>query len=354
MQLCVMDELKWRLGSSSVSHSRFLPFATTSMSQDCDNDCGISAEVKVLKESEEEGEMDELGSFQREEYFIKHEVNNEEHTQGKRSPSEDKDNRKNTKMTVYEKQWYTRLEELRTYHEEHGTFAVNRKDNPALSKWASNQKTLYLFPKEDLSGRFLTKKREEALKSLGAISFWKEMAEAGGKFGQNWKRRVSELREFFKDRGHFNVPKCESRLFHWLSNVRKYYFRWKQKKATYLTEDRVADLATVGILNYWERAFAEKASDAVWFKKFDAMRNFVEEHGHFKVASMKKELGMWSYHQFYQYEAYKNEKKHTLTPRRLEALNEIGITKHWDEIIAYKFNQELREKAERSLLSSCG
>ena len=69
-------------------------------------------------------------------------------------------------LSAADERWQSRLNELKQYEEEFGTFNVKQSKNPPLFNWCQHQKACY---RANLQGKSspLNKKREEALKCIG-------------------------------------------------------------------------------------------------------------------------------------------------------------------------------------------
>lgn len=91
--------------------------------------------------------------------------------------------------------WEERLEQLRQYHREHGTFRVPRTSG-TLGEWLHKQRQLYNTNDE----RFMKHRYPKMLK-IGFIFSKKPVG-----YQKSWDDRFEDLVSFGRVHGHFNVP----------------------------------------------------------------------------------------------------------------------------------------------------
>ena len=78
--------------------------------------------------------------------------------------------------------------------------------------------------------------------------------------------------------------------------------------------------------NKYDKA-VDDASDMAFNEKLTALRTFKEEHGHVNVPPGEyKELNKWIMNQRYLYKSRLEGKTNSLTPERLQILDDLGFT----------------------------
>jgi len=124
--------------------------------------------------------------------------------------------------TFYEKQWFRRYEQLKRFKSEQGHCNVSRRgENASLGNWVKRQKLL--FRQEKLSARQI-----HLLDELGFEWIKPSLEEV-------WLRRFEELKDFKRQRGHYNVPQWGDTisLGRWVAKQRGHF---KQGK---LSQERI-------------------------------------------------------------------------------------------------------------------
>jgi len=297
-------------------------------------------------------EMEELCSFDEEELFLRRgqvESSSQEQTGmvpiGHKAVASKEDIGSNQgKITDYEKVWWEKLEAVQKYRELHGTFDL--PSTSTLYKWLANQQQLCNNPTKR-SGGYLTPDREAALKEMGLIGIWKKRKKNGGKSYEKWKIRVEQVQKFHEEFGHFQITASQDKqLFTWISNVKKAFRKHLGRQVyvpgksniLFLDEERLQDLADIGLAAHWKEEMERKAADAKWFRNVGRLKKLHWKDGHVKQAGMTIELVRWIYRQKYEYQKLKGTQKSTMTPGRLEAVATLGITKLWDEEMKEKQN----------------
>lgn len=148
--------------------------------------------------------------------------------------------------------WDLRFKELVTFKDKYGHCNVSQarsgdqsQKSCPLSKWVHTQRCQYTLMKNKKKTP-LTEKRVKLLEDLGFI--W-NVADC------DWDDKFSELKEFKKREGHVNVQARDGALGRWVHTQRAQYRKRNiQKnssapsKHTYLTDERIAALESVGFL----------------------------------------------------------------------------------------------------------
>lgn len=132
---------------------------------------------------------------------------------------------------------------LEDYKKTHGHILVPRLcEVPGLGDWVTDQRRQYKAMKQGQSTQ-LTKERKAKLESLGFIWQVRNRPE--------WDHRYSELLEYREKNGDCKVPqhyKENKALGKWVAKQREQFKLLKQGKHSFLTEDRLEKLNTVGFV----------------------------------------------------------------------------------------------------------
>jgi hypothetical protein len=176
----------------------------------------------------------------------------------------------------FDEMWQNNCKDLEEFQQLHGHVNVPTED--PLSKWTSKQRL------DHAAGR-LDAKRKVMLDGLGLV--WEDPDFE--RFERQWLEMFSELEQYKLVEGHVIVPTQTSSLGTWVSKQRKLYHDGR------LLEHREAKLASIGfiwrLVEYGERDTT--TWDKRWMKKYEALKEFQEEHGHANVPVMGGSLGRW-------------------------------------------------------------
>lgn len=149
-----------------------------------------------------------------------------------------------------------------------------------------------------------------------------------------WQRKFSELVEFKRKHGHFSVSKKSNKALHcWVSKQRSNYKLRENNHYTALSLERVQALDSIGFV--WSVQPRNR-----WSKKFKELTEYRHKHGNCNVREENTELHEFVKTQKYQYNQFKKNKRSTLTPERISALESIGFewsidtTKRWHDMFA--------------------
>jgi hypothetical protein len=97
--------------------------------------------------------------------------------------------------STYGRTWDDRLDDLRRYHEEHGTYNVPR--NSSLGEWLHDQRTLY--------GKRDTRFMERRAPRMVAIVYVFDVRE-NTTASVSWEDRFRQLAEYKQRHGNLDVP----------------------------------------------------------------------------------------------------------------------------------------------------
>lgn len=140
--------------------------------------------------------------------------------------------------------WQKNFDGLVTYKNEHGDVRVPRlyTKNPKLGEWVTDQRRQW---KAKMEGKpnMMTDERKTKLDELGFV--WKVRDRA------DWNDRYEQLLEFKKENGHCIVPQHYTRnraLGKWVAKQREQYRFYREGKHSFLTEERIDLLKSVGFV----------------------------------------------------------------------------------------------------------
>lgn len=190
------------------------------------------------------------------------------------------------------------IDQLLDYRKIYGHIDVPQQDKKyrQLGRWVNDQRT-------KKKNGVLSKEYEDRLNEIGFV--WDALEE-------RWNQRLSELREFHKKYGHFNVPPQ-------ISEYPKLYSWSKKLRRKRPAPDRFAKLISIGY--DWDiEARKAKIEDAVgWDEKLLALKGYYDANGHFNVDYKEnKSLYNWLH----------KLKSRKPSEERLAKLRSIGF--HWE------------------------
>uniref|UniRef100_A0A7S4QDV9 Helicase-associated domain-containing protein n=1 Tax=Ditylum brightwellii TaxID=49249 RepID=A0A7S4QDV9_9STRA len=209
--------------------------------------------------------------------------------------------------------WRLQYNNLLEYKEENGNTNVPRTYGP-LGTWVSAQrKEFHKFQAKQPS--LMTQERMDALNVVGFE--WRLRKETKK---VPWDARLQELREFYEQHGHSNVPSSLKSLFKWTTRQRSEYKKFCAGKKSDITKERIKSLEKLDF--YWS------LSQLAWEGQADELRKFQEEHGHCNVSCHAGKLGTWVFNQRKEYRKFIAGEASSMTEERKTVLDEIGF--QWD------------------------
>lgn len=227
----------------------------------------------------------------------------------------------------------SRLEQLKTFKEQHGHLNVKRKDDRKLAAFCNHMRM-----DKKIDGGKLT---EEQIQALDEIGFQWEVPE-NEDMGQPWvtfEDRIEQLKAFQEKHGHFRVTaKYDRALSLFCSDVRSAHRPGSKKK---LTEERTKALDDIG----FEWNPPRTVQPTSFEERLEQLKDFKEQHGHLRVTEkMDKKLA-----------AYCNNLRQArrkpeagimiITDERIKALDELGF--EWNIINRHNSNVETKTFEER-------
>mmetsp|Transcript_13924 Transcript_13924/g.27898 ORF Transcript_13924/g.27898 Transcript_13924/m.27898 type:complete len:551 (-) Transcript_13924:2-1654(-) len=199
-----------------------------------------------------------------------------------------------------DKIWENRYESLKLYKEKNGDCDVPFTDE-TLGLWVNDQRKLYTFQRSDP----LSKSRFEKLEAIGFE--WDPPM---------WDKRLEELIEFKREKGHCDVPINHPGLGIWVVNQR---FNIHD-----MSKERVAALDSLGFIWNHNR---KKQTNKAWDKQYNNLLDFIEVNGHPNVPATYRHspLGTWVGKQREEYKKFMNKQSSQLNKYRIDKLNEVGF-----------------------------
>jgi uncharacterized protein (DUF2237 family) len=229
--------------------------------------------------------------------------------------------------------WKKRVEELIEYRETYGHCRVPflYEPNKALGNWVSTVRTQYTWRGQGKKTS-LTDTRISELDSVGIVWRLRTKKKEGLAGDELWKKRVEELIEYRDTNGHCRVPvqyTSNKALGNWVSKVRTQYTWRGQGKKTSLTDARISELDSVGIV--WRLRTKKKEGsprDDLWKKRVEELTEYRGTNGHCRVPFVykpNKALGWWVNKVRTQYTWRGQGKKTSLTDAHISELDSIGF-----------------------------
>jgi hypothetical protein len=172
--------------------------------------------------------------------------------------------------------WQNNYKELEEFQHLHGHVNVPKED--PLSDWTSKQRL------DHAAGR-LDPNKKIMFDGLGLV--WEHPGFE--RHERQWLEMFCELEQYKLVEGHVRVPVNTSSLGRWVSKQRTLYHDGR------LLEHRQAKLESTGFI--WRLREEVKLDtttwDKKWMTKYEALKEFQEEHGHANVPCKEGSLGNW-------------------------------------------------------------
>ncbi len=140
---------------------------------------------------------------------------------------------------------------------------------------------------------------------------------------KKWELHFEKLANFVAEHGHTMVsPKHSPTLHSWMERQKVEYRKREMNDPKHcMTDYRLERLNQLGMT--WE------SLEDRWETRYDELREFYQTHGHAHIQQSENcSLYMWCMAQRRQYKRLQEGASSTLTPERLEKLNQIGLL--WD------------------------
>jgi hypothetical protein len=225
--------------------------------------------------------------------------------------------------------WQHKFELLCAFQRENGHCRVPQRYIVAsvrLGAWVKTQRRYYQNYKK---GKVASINAEERLARLNSIGFVWSM-KASMLESDTWQAKFKLLCAFQRENGHCRVPRSfivhSLRLGAWVNGQRNRYQNFKKGKVAPVTEERIAQLHSIG----FEWSMKNLMSDNVtWQHKFELLCGFQRENGHCRVPTSyivdSVRLSIWVNLQRHYYQNSKKGKVAPITEERIAQLNSIGL-----------------------------
>jgi len=149
---------------------------------------------------------------------------------------------------------------------------------------------------------------------------------------QAWDEKLDALKKFKVEHGHTNVPKNEKckQIGRWVNNQRQFYRKRVEGETSSLTEDRIKSLEELGFVWSMKKPVSEgraKILQAQWEQRLQELQEYKQVHGDCNVPLKGKdrELSKFVMNQRYYYKTILQGEKNSLTPKRIQDLENIGF-----------------------------
>ena len=208
--------------------------------------------------------------------------------------------------TIYDANWTNRYQELKQFGEEWGHLHVPMNESRELVLWQRSQRSLYRQYNAHTSNSLhlskdCTVKENERIELLNSINFdWNGRTSMEQRRNETWWNRFEELQVFRDTFGHLDIgavirgygkSECNNsnaanysdicvdmdKLYRWTNTQRVRYKGWNQSNEikTHLTRDRIEAMTELGFV--WDKR------EDQWQIKYQQLKAFGEEHGHYNV-----------------------------------------------------------------------
>ena len=236
---------------------------------------------------------------------------------------------------VREADWLEMYNEIVEFEKKHHRCVVPKRypPNKTLGTWVDKQRTQHRKKKEGKQSQ-ITPVRIQKLEEIGFV--W-NVREA------DWLEMYNELVEFEKKHHHCVVPKRyppNKTLGTWVDTQRQECRKKKKGKPSFMTPERIQKLEEIG--------FVWNVREADWLEMYNELVEYKEEHHHCVVPKRyppNKTLGTWVDTQRQECRKKKKGKPSSMTPGRIQKLEEIGFVwnvreadwlEMYNELVEYK------------------
>jgi hypothetical protein len=140
---------------------------------------------------------------------------------------------------------------------------------------------------------------------------------------EQWTQRFKELCDFCKSHGHCQVPhtyQTNPALARWVKRQRYQYKLRFERKASTMTQERVAFLEKIGFV--WD------SHVAAWEERKAELLDYRAQYGHCNVPSNyspNRQLAVWVKRQRRQYKFFCDAKPSSMTTDRISTLESLGF-----------------------------
>ncbi|KAL7539283.1 hypothetical protein ACHAXR_009151 [Thalassiosira sp. AJA248-18] len=239
------------------------------------------------------------------------------------------------------KTWDERLEELKQWHNDHGTYKVPRAES--LGEWLHNQRTLYA--KRDT--KFMTNKAPR-LEEIGYTFNLRENTAV------SWDDRFQQLVEYYNKHGNFDVPHPdedasgdEAKFNKWAFRLHNEYRAYEKGTHSKLNEERVARLKGINFQFKGPKSRGRPSTNNLsivpklsWEKRVQQLESFKSDTGHMNVDHNYKHcsnLGGWAAEISTLYKKWKNGSQQ-LSEDMIVKLNQLSALGFKFDVLSYYEN----------------
>jgi len=216
--------------------------------------------------------------------------------------------------------WVERYSQLEDYHTKYGDCLVPviYPQNPSLASWVKEQREQYKIFQQNK-----TSKNKAKIELTGERIYMLEKLDFDWDPCQSsWMDRFQELVQYHKTHGNINVPKGQgySKLAEWLVKQRAQYKRFKEQRPSNISHERIHMLEELGM--EWG------AFDSLWMTRYQGLVEYHRQQGHCHVPSndaQNPELARWCDTQRKQWKLFQQGKPSSLSPDRVQLLQQIGF-----------------------------
>jgi superfamily II DNA or RNA helicase len=215
----------------------------------------------------------------------------------------------NVSCLILEERWYSRLEAVKRYIDEHGK-RPTIKDNKTLGNWVHDQVKNY-------------KQQAHSMKSSNIREEWKKFIEKYEDlfltYKEKWFKSLDTLKAYIEEHGKRPTIQDDRTLGCWVTNQAKNY------------KTRSEAMKDNNIREEWEK-FVEKYEDLFltteekWFKTLDCLKIYIDKHGKRPTEKYDTFLGHWIRTQV---QNYKN-KSHAMKNKDIREEWEMFVEKYED------------------------
>ena len=211
---------------------------------------------------------------------------------------------------LQEEAWRIRYQEICEFRDKHGHCRVPMEGNHTkLAVWSNNQRRCY---RHWIQGKNSTL-TQDRIDLLERISFFDDFQS----YQDVWNLRMAELKEFYKQHNHSNVPhdyEDNYSLGQWVMNLRTQYKRYLAGLPSILTTSRIAALE---LLDFRWNMDAFK-----WFQMLERLKQHSETHEG-SLENLDDDLHIWVITQRHAYQRKLQNCTSPMTDKRMQALEAV-------------------------------
>lgn len=142
---------------------------------------------------------------------------------------------------------------------------------------------------------------------------------------REWLIKYKALKAYKEKHGNCCVPQrvddpSLKSLSKWVRRQREYYKALQEDRKSPVTNEQIDLLNEIGFT--WN---ASRHTPVQWIQRYNELLDYKAEHGHVRVPQDYPILGEWVANQRRQYKLFKDGRRSSLTPERIDLLKQANF-----------------------------